>query len=239
MNKSLSLQLDELAAGDVLSVRLAKRLAREIIVGSIPANLHLTEDLVLAWTSASRSPVREAFRLLEQDGLVVREPRRGVRVTPFTLKDLDDVYRVRVALEGLAVECAAQCANGAQIAELDRLVATLSSRRVLADVEQYFDWNIAFSNALYSASGNSTLQRIVSGISKQALRYRFLVYEKVPGFRKESLAGARQIAQAIRGRDADKAREAQQQLVRSSWMQIRPFVEELEQSAPALSQDAA
>lgn len=238
MNNLLSFRLDEPEAVDVLSVRLAKGLTRAIIMGRIPGNLHLTEDRVLAWTSASRSPVREALRILEQDGLVRREPRRGVRVAPMTLADLDEVYRVRVVLEGLVAECAAESATEVQIRELDRLLEVLSSPEVLEDAERYFSWNVQFSAALYDATNNQTLQRIISGLSKQALRYRFLVYDKVPAFRKESLQGARRVARAIRNHQADRAQDIQRRLMMSSWKQIRPHIEVVQSAASTRSEAA-
>ena len=79
---------------------LASRLEDEIIFGAATAACRLTEDEVALRFGVSRSPVREALRLLERDGLVVREARKGIWVAPLSLKDFDEVYVCRIELEG-------------------------------------------------------------------------------------------------------------------------------------------
>lgn len=221
---------------EVLPVRLAKMLEREIVVGRLAPGQRITEDLVLERADVSRSPVREAFRILEQDGLVVRGLRRGVRVAPMSISDLDEVYEVRVSLEGLVAAGAARRAEGRDIALLERLVETLSDKAVLAAPERYLDANIAFSQALYGVARNTTLTRLAGGLAKQALRYRFFAYEKLPDFRVESLAGANALLAAIRKGDAELAKTTQMELVVSSWQQIRAQLADTEMTAAEAEQ---
>ncbi len=87
---------------------LAALLEQEIIFGRLPPSARLTEEEVALRYGVSRSPVREALRLLERDGLVLREARRGIWVAPLSLKDFDEIYACRIELEGLAADGAAR-----------------------------------------------------------------------------------------------------------------------------------
>ncbi len=111
----------------------------------------------------SRSPVREALRLLEGTGLVIRRPRQGVRVAPMSLADLDQIYSCRVKLEALAAEGAARSANPVAVAgELSVALAAMRSALEAGDVERCFDANVALTEALHEASGNAVLQRLLA-----------------------------------------------------------------------------
>lgn len=206
---------------DILPVQLAKMLERDIVVGRLAPDQRLTEDAVLARVDVSRSPIREAFRLLEQDGLVVRGLRRGVRVTPMSVEDLDEVYEVRVPLEGLVAAAAAKRAVAPDIARLREVAAKLAGDEVMAQPEAYLDANLSFSQALYATARNATLTRLAMGLAKQTLRYRFLAYDKVPEFRHESAVAARSLCEAIEAHDADRAKALQADLLRSSWAKIK------------------
>jgi GntR family transcriptional regulator, rspAB operon transcriptional repressor len=215
---SSNLRPDQL---DILPVQLAKMLERDIVVGRLAPDQRLTEDAVLARVDVSRSPIREAFRLLEQDGLVVRGLRRGVRVTPMSVEDLDEVYEVRVPLEGLVAAAAARRAVATDIARLRDVAAKLAGDEVMAQPEAYLDANLAFSQALYATARNATLTRLAMGLAKQTLRYRFLAYDKVPEFRLESAAAARSLCEAIETHNAERAKALQADLLMSSWAKIK------------------
>lgn len=91
------------AKADTIATRISKTLAERIISGAIEAGSRLRQDHVAEEFGASHVPVREAFRLLESQGLVVSEPRRGVRVAGFTLEEVREVAEMRAALEALAL----------------------------------------------------------------------------------------------------------------------------------------
>lgn len=212
----------------VLPVQLARMLEEEILSGVLAPGTRITEDAVLERVKVSRSPVREAFRILEQDGLVVRGERRGVKVPPLSTTDLGEIYGVRVVLEGLVAEAAARNATDQDIALLEERLAVLLELNEVTAPSLYLNANIAFSQALYAAARNATLTRIAYGLSKQALRYRFLAYSKVAGFRSESRSGARKLLEAIKAGEAERAAKTQSDLVRSSWRQVRKFMLQVE-----------
>jgi DNA-binding GntR family transcriptional regulator len=95
------------AKADTIATRISKTLAERIISGAIEAGARLRQDAIAEEFGASHVPVREAFRRLEAQGLVVSEPRRGVRVAGFSLDEVREVAEMRAALEVLALRHAA------------------------------------------------------------------------------------------------------------------------------------
>lgn len=92
---------------DTLAIRISRTLADRIISGTIEPGSRLRQDHVAAEFGASHVPVREAFQRLEAQGLAVSEPRRGVRVAAFDLREVREVAEMRAALEVLALRHAA------------------------------------------------------------------------------------------------------------------------------------
>ena len=208
----------------VLAEELARFLESEIIFCEIAPGARLTEEEISARHGLSRSPVREAFRLLAADGLVVLSARRGIRVTPVSRRDLAEVQGCRIELEGLAAAQAAAHAGAADFAELRAIVEQMAAALAAGDVREYFGRNVAFTTRIHVASGNVTLMRLLNGIGKQALRYRYIAYQKVPDLMRVSLPGNRRILAAIRAREAGRAREITANLIRNSWAAIEPHI---------------
>src|SRR6187431_2747413 len=94
------------AKSETVVARISKALADRIVAGEIEAGAKLRQDHVAEEFGASHVPVREAFRLLEAQGLAVSEPRRGVRVAGFSLDEVREVAEMRAALEVLALRYA-------------------------------------------------------------------------------------------------------------------------------------
>src|SRR6478735_7220313 len=92
---------------ETLAVRISRTLAERIIAGDIEPGSRLRQDHIAEEFGTSHVPVREAFRRLEAQGLAVSEPRRGVRVAAFDLKEVREVAQMRAALEVLALRHAA------------------------------------------------------------------------------------------------------------------------------------
>ena len=215
---------------EVIASNIAQHLEREIIFCDVKPGARLTEEEVSLRLGISRSPVREAFRLLEGDGLLIRTQRRGVRVAPVSRADLDEVQMCRVELEGLAAAEAALHVAEADIAQLRNVLASLEGSLKRNDVRAYFSNNVAFTTQIHHASANRTLMRILNGIGKQALRYRYIAYAHVPELMKVSLPGNRRILAAIQAHDPVAARKLTEQLIRGSWKAISPYIEATEGS---------
>lgn len=200
----------------VIGAELARALSDEIIFLRLEPGSRMTEEDVCGRYGVSRSPVREALKMLEADGLIVRSARRGVRVAPVSVGDLGEVYACRAVLEGLAAASAARNAGLDAHAELRQLVRALEEAIAARDVAAFFRNNVALTRAVHRLSGNKTLIRIVDGIEKQALRYRYLAHARTHEMLETSLAGHRGVCEAIIAGHPALARRRADRMIRIS-----------------------
>ncbi len=201
--------------------RVADVLEQDIIFGRLAPDSRVIEEEIAERFGVSRSPVRESIRLLERDGLIVRAERRGSRVSPMSRRDLDEVYACRVALEGLAAAEAAERHTPETLQPLQDGVNKLRDALASGEVAAYFTANVEFTDAVHRAADNITLKRLLAGIGKQALRYRFFAYRTAPELMSTSLEGNRGLVDAIRRRDKDAARHRTERLIEGSWKTVR------------------
>ena len=206
----------------VIPEELARLLQEEIIAGRLAPATRLTEDEVAQTYGVSRSPVREALRLLERDGLVVKAPRRGIWVAPMTLKDFDEVYSCRIPLEALAAAEAAASADTALKDELPAILAAMRAAHADGDVQRFFEADVRGSVVIYRLTDNTTLRRLLAGLEKQALRYRYLVYARESGAVRLSVEGTATIYDAIRSGDSGRAKAETEALIGAIWRDMRP-----------------
>lgn len=213
-----------IAVADAIGRQVSNHLERDIIRWKLRPATRLTEEEVGKLYGVSRSPVREAFWMLEQEGLLVREARR-VAVAPVSVADLDEVYSCRVVLDGLAMEQAAANASKAQLAEMKALVDRMTKAWQQEQTDAYFDANRTLWSLYRVASGNATLAKLLNGIGKRALRYRFAAYANDPELVNISVATNQVIVQALQSGAAAEARAASEQLIRRGWRVIRTYLE--------------
>lgn len=226
---------EEFAVPAVLSTHLVRYLEDKIIFGEIAPGERLIEDEIVQRYKISRSPVREALRALEQEGLAQRESRRGVWVSPLTLANLDEVYTCRVALEGLATELAARNRTDEHLRAIAHAIDELAAAYKAKDVRSFFRRNILLSERIHAATLNTTMQRILLSIGKQSLRYRYLAYSQAPEMMLASIEGHREILGAIKRQDATQARLLMEGLVQRSWDVIRQHFAEAETRAAVVA----
>ena len=159
----------ELLQQHSLTTLVLRELERQIVSGELAAGTKLNEaDLAAQWR-VSRGPVREAFRALEQSGLVRTEKNRGVFVRQLSLEEANDIYEVRAALDALIGRLAAQRIRPEQMTHLRDLIKRMQAAGRARDVDAYFPLNIEFHEALAQAAGNKALlgnyRRIVNELN--------------------------------------------------------------------------
>lgn len=228
----IPLRLDAGQTGDfqvpeVIAGALARKLADQIIYLHLRPGTHLTEDDICREYAVSRSPVREAFRTLEADGLVVRLARRGIRVRPIGRRDLDDVYACRIVLEGLAAREAAKHADDAILERMRMLLQQMRKSLRAGQIKPFFESNVAFTNAIHEASANQALIGIVGGIEKQALRYRYLAHSRTRAMLKASLEGHSHVFEMIASHKPARAEQVGKASIRQALLVIRDVVDSL------------
>ena len=148
-------------------------LRQAILRGELKPGERLMEVQLANKLGVSRTPIREAIRKLELEGLVLMIPRKGAEVADITEKSLMDVLEVRKALEELAVQLCCVKITGKEIEELHR--AADDFRRILKtsdDVTEIAEADVRFHDIIYLATGNQKLIQILNNLREQMYRYR-------------------------------------------------------------------
>ncbi|HSB68943.1 MAG TPA: GntR family transcriptional regulator [Candidatus Methylomirabilis sp.] len=187
-----------------LREQIVRRLRQAIVAGEIPARTRLREPELAAQLGVSRTPLREAIRQLEAEGLVNTVPRLGTFVSEVSPRDVEDTYAIRAVLEGLAARQAAKNPDPAKVDRLREILAELG--RKTADFRVYHEAAGRFHEAILALSGNQRLQTMYQSLTNQVARFRSLSLA-VPQRPEVSFREHRRIATAIlsgRGAEAEK-----------------------------------
>ena len=159
----------ELLQSQSLTTLVQQELERQIVDGKLPGGTKLNEADIAAELRVSRGPVREAFRALDQAGLLRTEKNRGVFVREVSLEEANEIYEVRAALDALIGRLAAKRITAAQLSRLRAIVKQMHVAGRALDPEAYFPLNIEFHEVLGEASGNKALlanyRRIVNELN--------------------------------------------------------------------------
>jgi DNA-binding GntR family transcriptional regulator len=189
------------------AVSVERTVAQWIFKGELTAGQKLAEQEVALRLGVSRGPVREAFRALEDLGLVQIEQNRGAFVRKIDLDEALEIHDVYSALEELAARTAARRLSGTQIAELNSLVESMDTAAEAEDLDLYYSLNLSFHQRLVEASGNrrllSTYNRLLNELH---LFRRFGLMQR--GEMELSNREHRQILDQIAAGDPEGAAEA-------------------------------
>ena len=148
-------------------------LRQAILKGELKPGERLMEIQLAQKLGVSRTPVREAIRKLELEGLVLMIPRKGAEVAEITIKDLEDVLEVRAALEELAVCDACENITEEQILALKEAADNFQAALESDDLVKCAETDMAFHEIIYSATNNKRLLQILNNLREQMYRYRF------------------------------------------------------------------
>lgn len=188
----------------VLYQEVANRLRAMIQAGQLAAGewideVHLTREMGI-----SRTPLREALKVLVSEGLVRLEPRRGCFVNQLSARDLDDIFPLMAMLEGRCAYEAARKASDAELQQLEPLHDRLRDHAAQGQVDQYYAANAVIHEAIQALADNRWLSDLIDGL-RQVLslsRHKSLA---LPGRLAESCAEHLAIFAAIKARDPEAA----------------------------------
>ena len=183
-----------------------QEIREDILKGKFKDNEELREATLGKELGVSRTPVREALRQLELEGLVHIIPNKGAYVTGITEKDVHDIYMTRSMLEGLCARWAAEHISEEQIQEMEEVLLLTEYHLDRGNAEQLAELDGKFHEVLYDASQSRILRHILSDFHKyvQVARKRSVKKEDRA---KKSLEEHREILNALRTGDADRAEE--------------------------------
>lgn len=201
--QDLKLKIDEyLPLRDVVF----KTLREAILKGDLAPGERLMEIKLANQLGVSRTPIREAIRKLELEGLVVMVPRKGAEVAKITEKDLRDVLEVRASLEELAISLACERISDEKIKELKSALEEFRTVIGGNDVTKIAQMDVAFHDVIFEATNNARLVQMVNNLREQMYRYR-LEYLKDFSTHERLDEEHMQIFEAVSERDSERAKE--------------------------------
>ncbi len=178
---------------------------RNIVGGALEPGDKLNEADWAARMKVSRGPVREAFRALEQAGLLRTEKHRGVFVRTVSLAEADEIYAVRAVLEEAACRMLAQRIDAEQVALLRGHVEAMSDALAADDHDAYARINVAFHDAIVAAAGNGKLHDTYRQLVGELSLFRRAALAAHADAMAQSLAEHRAIVTALASRDPEAA----------------------------------
>lgn len=182
-------------------------LRQAILKGQLEPGERLMEIQLANRLGVSRTPIREAMRKLELEGLVVMVPRKGAEVASITEQDLFDVLEVRRSLECLAAGLACERMNGEILEELKKAMDEFKSLAGSKDLAELTDSDIQFHEQIYHATGNKRLVQLLNNLREQMYRYR-LEYLKDETTHQKLVEEHEKIYEALRTGNKKLAEEA-------------------------------
>jgi Transcriptional regulators len=225
---------------EAISERVVEELQRRILNGQIPVGSWLRHSTIAEEFGVSRTPVREALRVLHAQGIVTIVRNRGARVNGHSGRDVRELGEVRAALEGLAAELAVERINDAQIRQMEKALEDFAAAlekyagnpelALSAEANQrWSETNRDFHSAILAGSGNHHLVLSIEDVGRRLpLNSSYPVYAGNSRLLKQNLEEHQRIATAIREHDADGAREAMVAHIRSASESLARYVEETE-----------
>ncbi len=178
-----------------------------IIDGTFSPGERLMEIQLADEMGVSRTPVREAIRRLEMEGFVVMIPRRGTYVADISIRDIAEIYEIRISLDILAAGLAAERITDEEIEQLNRLLVEIAGHVKRGDMERIVEADTAFHDVLYTASRNKRLKNTINNLREQltGIRGRSL---SQPGRLAKTAEEHRVLVESIAARDVERAQEA-------------------------------
>lgn len=199
----------ELAMDEFLPLRdvVFNTLRKAILTGELKPGERLMEIHLANRLGVSRTPIREAIRKLELEGLVIMIPRRGAEVAQITEKNLKEVLEVRRALDALCVELACDRISADEEEQLREACDEFERATETRDATIITKADVEFHDIIVQATGNQRLIQLINNLSEQMYRYRF-EYIKDENRHDNLISEHRMIYEGIVNRDKEKAAQA-------------------------------
>lgn len=183
-----------------------KELKFQILTGKITPGTRMMEVELAEEMGVSRTPIREAIRKLEKEGLVSIEPRKGAYATDISVNDMVDTLEVRENLEGLAAALAARKMTKEQLEELSRICEGYNGAIKNNETEKIIHYDEMFHKYIVTCTGNKILIKLSETVNEHVLRFRYLYYNDFSRY-KNMPAEHMQIIEAIKSGSGPNARD--------------------------------
>ena len=184
-----------------------EELKMQILTGAIVPGTRMMEVELAKDIGVSRTPIREAIRKLEKEGLVTIEPRRGAYASQISTQDMVEILEVRQNMEGLAAFFAASRMKPEQLAELKDISEHYNAAVQSGDMEEMIKHDTRFHRIIVESCNNKVLVQMIEQLQELVLRFRYIYYDNFR--RAENMPEEHfEILHAIETGDAEAARSA-------------------------------
>lgn len=202
-------KLSKINLNDYMPLRevIFNSLREAIILGELKPGQRLMEVQLAEKMGVSRTPVREAIRKLELEGLVDMIPRKGAHVAELSIKDIMDVLEVRASLDGLAASLASERITDDELKELKHINDQFASYIEKENLNGSIKKDVEFHDIIYRASRNDKLISILNNLREQVQRFR-VIYIKDYSSPKNLIKEHGDILETLSNRDTDSARNS-------------------------------
>ena len=188
-----------------LSDTITDLVRERILKGSYKIGQKIKENDLAKETGVSRTPIREAFKNLEEEGLIDYIPNRGCFAKGFTKRDIDDIYSIRTALEVMAVEWATERISEDQIEELEKQCDIMEFYTMKDEDKKALATNANFHEIIYNATGSRFMAQALRSYKTYISQTRKeIMYNKE--YLEEVLKEHRCILEAIKEKNVEKAK---------------------------------
>lgn len=206
---------------------VADRLRRLITRGELTPGQRLNERVLTERFGISRTPLREAFKVLSSEGLVKLLPNRGAIVTTLTRADAEDMFQVMAALEALGGELACRRASDRDIAEIEALHGQMRAYFDQGDLADYFELNQRIHQKIIDCAGNLELAEAYRRIAARIRRVRYMANLSRPRW-DEAMDEHEQILSALVARDSERLKALLALHLKNKFEVIRDWLAETE-----------
>ena len=189
--------------GYSLREKIFLKLRQDILDGKYKAGDSLIEMKLAEEMGVSRTPVREAIRQLELEGLVYSIPNKGVFVEGITSQDIEDIYAIRECMEGLAARWAIERMDEQSLKELENLCELMEFYTGKGDLDRVGELNSKFHDLIFESTKSKPLKQILSDFQYYIGNIR-LASLKSPGRAEQSLSEHKAIVEAFKDRDVER-----------------------------------
>ncbi|MBQ6400760.1 MAG: GntR family transcriptional regulator [Firmicutes bacterium] len=183
-----------------------EELKMQILTGGIVPGTRMMEVDLAEEMGVSRTPIREAIRKLEKEGLVTIEPRRGAYASMISTEDMVEILEVRQDLEGLAAYLAASRMNDKEMKQLNEIAERYNKAVTEGSMKDMIQYDTKFHRLIVDSCSNKILVHMIEQLQELVLRFRYIYYDNFR--RAENMPEEhRAIIEAIASGDADHARQ--------------------------------
>lgn len=207
-------------------MQIADRLREMIMTGQLKEGDKINENELCASMGISKTPLREALRVLSVEGLISLVPNRGSFVTKPTIDEIREMFEVMSVLEGVCARAAARKMNAASLDTVEALHARLEQEYTTRDQKEYIRVNNQYHKFIQQLAGNRTLNQIVNGLREKILLYRFQSLN-LPGRFDDSIEEHRELLEAFRQKAAQRAESIMKKHLKNQSLALEKLADDM------------